>query len=183
MKIKPGTGLAKRPVPSLPSTDVTGPVNPVKAGDGYRIVMPGIGGTGVLTINALLATAATLEGKQVLTLDQTGLAQKGGAVVSSIVIADRAIEASARVNAGNADLILGFDLLGVMSAETAKCAHPSRTVAVINTQLTPTHDSIRHPRDIRRHQPHLGREGGRGCGGSDAGCTPAEDRWAGHCSR
>ncbi len=143
VKIKPGTGLAKRPVPSLPPADVTGPVNPVQAGDGYRIVMPGIGGTGVLTINALLATAAALEGKQVLTLDQTGLAQKGGAVVSSIVIADCAIEASARVNAGNAHLILGFDLLGVMSAETAKCAHPGRTVAVINTQLTPTHDSIR----------------------------------------
>ncbi len=143
VKIKPGTGLAKRPVPSLPSADITAPANPVQTGEGYRIVMPGMGGTGVLTINALLATAASLEGKQLLTLDQTGLAQKGGAVVSSIVIADHPIEASARINAGNADLILGFDLLGVLSAETAKCAHPSRTVAVINTQLTPTHDSIR----------------------------------------
>ncbi len=143
VKIKPGTGLAKRPVPSLPPADVTAPLNPVHAGDGYRIVMPGIGGTGVLTINALLATAASLEGKQVLTLDQTGLAQKGGAVVSSIVIADGPIAASARINAGNADLVLGFDLLGVMSAETVNSMEPSRTVAVINTQLTPTHDSIR----------------------------------------
>jgi len=139
VKIKPGTGLAKRPLPKLPSADVGKPSNPVQAGDGYRIVMPGIGGTGVLTINALLATASTLDGKQVLTLDQTGLAQKGGAVLSSIVISDQPINGSARVNAGNADLILGFDLLGVPGS----CAHPSRTVAVVNTQLAPTHDSIR----------------------------------------
>ncbi len=143
VRIKPGTGLAKKVLPALPSTEAPPPVNPVSAGDGYRIVMPGIGGTGVLTISALLATASVLEGKSVLTLDQTGLAQKGGAVVSHIVISDRPIEASAKVNAANADVLLGFDLLGAVSPENARCAHPSRTVAVINTHLTPTHDSIR----------------------------------------
>jgi len=45
----------------------------------YRILSPGIGGTGVITINALLATAAAMDGLSVATLDQTGLAQKGGA--------------------------------------------------------------------------------------------------------
>ncbi len=166
VQIKPGTGLATRALPVLPAADVAKPLNSVQAGDGYRIVMPGIGGTGVLTINALLATACVLEGKSVLTLDQTGLAQKGGAVVSSIIISDVPIEASAKINAGNADLILGFDLLGVVAAENLKCADPERTVAVINTQLTPTHDSIRtltilHGPELMVNQINQSTRGGR----------------------
>ena len=86
----------------------------VKAGEGYRIIGPGIGGTGVVTINALLATAAWIDGLSVATLDQTGTAQKGGAVVSHLLLSEQPIEAPAKVNAGNADLILGFDLLGVV---------------------------------------------------------------------
>ena len=62
----------------------------MKAGDGYRIIAPGIGGTGVVTINALLATAAWIDGLHVATLDQTGTAQKGGAVVSHLLFSDAA---------------------------------------------------------------------------------------------
>src|SRR5205823_10969429 len=98
-------------------------------------IAPGIGGTGVVTINALLATAAWIDGLSVATLDQTGTAQKGGAVVSHLLLSDRPIEAPAKVNAGNADLILGFDLMGVASTENLKTACAEKTVAVINTDV------------------------------------------------
>src|ERR1019366_1086029 len=105
--------------------------------------MPGIGGTGVVTVNALLAAAAWIDDLSVITLDQTGLAQKGGAVVSSVILSERPIEASAKIGYGNADLLLGFDLLGAGSADNLKRAHPSRTVAVVNTAEVPTGDAIR----------------------------------------
>ena len=143
VNLKPGTGLKRRPLPQLPETAVPEPRARNSAGAGYAILLPGIGGTGVVTINALLATAAWIEGLSVLTLDQTGLAQKGGAVVSSIIISDKPIEASAKVGWGNADLLLGFDLLGAASSENLKRAHPGRTVAVINTAEIPTSDVVR----------------------------------------
>jgi indolepyruvate ferredoxin oxidoreductase len=142
--IKPGTGLKKRVLPKLPPAEVPAPRGMVKAGDGYRIIGPGIGGTGVVTINALLATAAWIDGLHVATLDQTGSAQKGGAVVSHLLVSEQPIEAPAKVNAGNADLILGFDLLGVMEPKNLTTASRDRTVAILNTDLTPTIDSIRN---------------------------------------
>ena len=143
VKLRPGTGLRKKSVPRLPVTEVPEPRQKVAAGEGYSILAPGIGGTGVVTINALLATAAWLEGLSAITLDQTGLAQKGGAVVSSIILSQSPIEAAAKIGYGNADLILGFDLLGAGSPENLNRAHPSRTVAVINTAEIPTGDTIR----------------------------------------
>ena len=143
VKLKPGTGLRRRPLPKLPETDVPPPRERVAIGARYAILMPGIGGTGVVTVNALLATAAWIDGLSVITLDQTGLAQKGGAVVSSVILSERPIEASAKIGYGNADLLLGFDLLGAGSADNLKRAHPSRTVAVVNTAEVPTGDAIR----------------------------------------
>ena len=143
VKIRPGSGLRKRSVPQLPAADVPEPRGQVRAGDGYSILAPGIGGTGVVTINALLATAAWLDGISAITLDQTGLAQKGGAVVSSIILSERPIDATAKIGFGNADLILGFDLLGAGNADNLSRAHPARTVAVINTAEIPTGDAVR----------------------------------------
>ena len=144
VNIKPGTGLKKRRLPDLPDTDVPMPVERVRAGSGYRIIAPGIGGTGVVTVNALRATAAWIEGLHAATLDQTGTAQKGGPVVSHLLLSEQAIEAPAKVNAGNADLILGFDILGVTSSENLKTARSGHTVAVINTDLVPSIDLIRN---------------------------------------
>jgi len=144
VNIKAGTGLKKRRLPELPEAQVPLPTNMVKAGDGYRIIAPGIGGTGVVTINALLATAAWIEGLHVASLDQTGTAQKGGAVVSHLLLSESVIEAPAKVNTGNADLILGFDILGVTSRENLKTARAGHTVAVINSDLAPTMDVIRN---------------------------------------
>ena len=143
VNLKPGTGLRRREAPLLPAAEVPDPREIVAIGETYAIVSPGIGGTGVLTINALLATAASIDGLSVLTLDQTGLAQKGGAVLSSIVLSRRPVDAPAKVGYGNADLILGFDLLGAAGADTLKAAHPSRTVAVVNTAEIPTGETIR----------------------------------------
>lgn len=144
VEIKAGTGLKKRSLPKLPAAEVPPPKQMAKAGDGYRILAPGIGGTGVVTINALLATAAWIDGLSVATLDQTGTAQKGGAVVSHLLLSENPIAVPAKVNAGNADLILGFDLIGVTQPENLKTANPDRTSAVINTDLVPTIDTIRN---------------------------------------
>jgi indolepyruvate ferredoxin oxidoreductase len=143
VKIRPGTGLRRKPLPPLPATEVPAPREMATIGDGYRIVCPGIGGTGVVTINALLATAAWIDGLYVATLDQTGSAQKGGAVISHLLLSRKPLEAPNRVNIGNADVILGFDLLGVATSEHLKFASPERTTAVLNTNLTPTIDVIR----------------------------------------
>jgi indolepyruvate ferredoxin oxidoreductase len=147
VKLKPGTGLKKKSTRSLPSTEVPMPSEiatlGANAGDAYRILMPGIGGTGVVTINALLATAAWIDGLYVASLDQTGSAQKGGAVMSHLLISRQPIAAPNRINIGNADVILGFDMIGVANPEHLKFASPERTTAVLNTNLTPTIDVIR----------------------------------------
>ncbi len=143
VKIGEGTGLRRKGPLQLPRIAVPPPREKVRAGDAYSILSPGIGGTGVVTINALLATAAWIDGIPAITLDQTGLAQKGGAVLSSIVFGDRPIELSSKIGWGNADLLLGFDLLGAGAPDNLNRAHPSRTVAVVNTAETPTGSSIR----------------------------------------
>src|SRR5260370_42177966 len=98
VQIKAGSGVKKKPLPKLPMTEVPAPRQMAKAGEGYRIVGPGIGGTGVVTINALLATAAWIDGLSVATVDQTGTAHKGGAAVSHLLIREKPIEATAKVN-------------------------------------------------------------------------------------
>jgi indolepyruvate ferredoxin oxidoreductase len=144
VNVKAGTGLKKRKLPSLPDADVPEPRSIVKAGDGYRIIAPGIGGTGVVTISALLATAAWIDGLHVATLDMTGTAQKGGAVVSHLLLSEQPVETPAKVNTGNADLILGFDMIGVASKDNLKTANRDRTIAVVNTDVVPTIDVIRN---------------------------------------
>ena len=144
VNVKSGTGLRRKKLPDLPSIEVPEPTRVANIGvKGYRILGPGIGGTGVVTVNALLAQAALLDGLHVLTLDQTGLAQKGGAVVSHILIGNTPLEGANKTNAANLDLLLGFDLLGASSNETLKTTHPDRTTAVVNTAEIPTGDSIR----------------------------------------
>src|SRR6267142_1241636 len=104
VNLKKGTGLKRRPLPQLPAADVPAPRVKAPIGEYYAILGPGIGGTGVVTINALLATAAWIDGLSAITLDQTGVAQKGGAVVSSVILSERPIEMSSKIGYGNADL-------------------------------------------------------------------------------
>ncbi|HYM12764.1 MAG TPA: indolepyruvate ferredoxin oxidoreductase family protein [Bryobacterales bacterium] len=141
--VEPGTGLRKRQLPELPGVEIGEPAAKVTVGDGYEILIPGIGGTGVVTLNALLATAALLDGLHATTLDQTGLSQKGGAVVSSILLAARPAELANKSSYGSAHLLLGCDLLGAAAAENLKRADPERTIAVVNSAEVPTGDTIR----------------------------------------
>jgi indolepyruvate ferredoxin oxidoreductase len=75
--------------------------------DAWRIVMPGVGGTGVVTINAILATAAVMDGLWTATLDQTGLAQKGGAVTSHLTLARAPVATPVKIV--RPDVVLAFD--------------------------------------------------------------------------
>ncbi|MGH7354898.1 MAG: indolepyruvate ferredoxin oxidoreductase family protein, partial [Candidatus Rokuibacteriota bacterium] len=103
-----------------------------------NIFMAGIGGTGVVTVNQILGTAAVLDGRHVRGLDQTGLSQKGGPVVSHLKISERPQEASNKVAAGEADCYLGFDILVATSPQNLDHARPDRTLAVVSTSQVPT---------------------------------------------
>ena len=102
------------------------------------LYLMGIGGTGVVTLNQILGTAALLEGKHVRGLDQTGLSQKGGPVVSHLKIGGDAREASNKVAAGEADAYIGFDILVATQPTSLDHARPDRTLAIVSTSQVPT---------------------------------------------
>ena len=112
----------------------------------WNIVVTGIGGTGVLTVTAVLAMAAHIEGKGCATMNQTGLAQKFGPVVSHLRIARRQDDINAvRIPAGDADLLLGCDLVVSASDEAMAKVNIERSHAVINDSEAPTSASIFDP--------------------------------------
>jgi indolepyruvate ferredoxin oxidoreductase len=111
----------------------------------YNILVTGIGGTGVLTIGAVLGMAAHIEGKESLIADMTGMAQKGGAVMSHVRIG-RVLDTlrSPRVVTGGADLLLACDSVVASSPEAIDTLNPDRTIAIVNTDLTPVSEFVRH---------------------------------------
>jgi indolepyruvate ferredoxin oxidoreductase len=113
--------------------------------DGFAVHMMGIGGTGVVTVNQILGTAALLDGRHVRGLDQTGLSQKGGPVVSDLKIASRPLDGANKVSAGGADLYLGFDLLVATDPGNLDKAESGRTIAVVSTSQIPTGQMVADP--------------------------------------
>ena len=109
-----------------------------------NVFMMGIGGTGVVTINQVLGTAALLDGKHLRGLDQTGLSQKGGPVVSHLKITERPEELSNKIAAGAADCYLGFDVLVATVPANLDHARPEKTVAVVSTSQVPTGAMVTH---------------------------------------
>ncbi len=102
--------------------------------DGWSAIIDGIGGTGVVTIGAVLGMAAHLEGKGCGMIDMAGLAQKGGAVFSHLRIARTPEDIHAiRVSAGKADLILGCDLVVSGSRKVLSAVREGETMFVVNT--------------------------------------------------
>jgi indolepyruvate ferredoxin oxidoreductase len=121
----------------------------------WNLALAGVGGTGVLTISAILGMAAHVEGKIPMVLDMAGLAQKGGAVMSHVRISrpDRPV-AAPRIAAGSADLLLAADSIVAASKEAILLCSPDRTEAVLNTRLTPVSDFIRQ-RDFNFRTPQV----------------------------
>ncbi len=112
----------------------------------YGIVVTGVGGTGVVTIGALIGMAAHLEGKGCGVIDMAGLAQKGGAVMTHIKLADDPSKISAiRVAAGGADLVLGCDMVTAGSKKVLASMARGRTTVVLNTHETYPGDLTRRP--------------------------------------
>jgi indolepyruvate ferredoxin oxidoreductase len=109
-----------------------------------NVFMMGIGGTGVVTVNQVLGTAALLDGKHVRGLDQTGLSQKGGPVVSHLKITERPEELSNKIAAGAADCYLGFDVLVATVPVNLDHARPDKTIAVVSTSQVPTGAMVTH---------------------------------------
>ncbi len=110
-----------------------------------KLLLTGIGGTGVTTVSAILAMAAHIDGKQAASLDVTGLAQKGGAVLSHLAIAPAGAAAPiARIAPGGADCVIVGDLVVAASADGLSLCDPERTVAIADSDIAPTADFILH---------------------------------------
>lgn len=145
-----GEKAAERPTqhssPSLqPPKSLPDPAVP-PVGNGYSLFLLGVGGTGVVTANQVLATAAMLEGRWVTGLDQLGLSQKAGPVVSHLRILPAAGEAANRITSGTADAYLAFDALVGVEARNLAMASAGRTVAIVSTSAVPTGAMIRDNR-------------------------------------
>ncbi len=111
------------PQPTIPPVDTP-----------YNILINGVGGTGVITIGALLSMAAHLEDKGCTVLDMTGLAQKGGAVVSHLRIAKTQDDLHAvRIASGEADLVMGADLMVSGSPDILETVKKDRTQILVNS--------------------------------------------------
>ena len=120
-------------LPALPQPDVPSP------SEAYGIIVAGVGGTGVITIGQLLGMAAHMEGKGIVTQDSAGLAQKGGATWSHVIIGESqdAIRTT-RVNMAGADLVIGCDPIVTAGKETVLRMRPGRTHVALNGHSTPT---------------------------------------------
>ncbi len=113
--------------------------------DLVRIRMAGIGGTGVVTVAQILSTAAMFDGWEVRGLDQTGLSQKAGPVISDVVLAHDHHGSSNLVGDGQAELILAFDAMVAAGDGAIAAADPDRTAVVASLAETPTGRMISHP--------------------------------------
>jgi indolepyruvate ferredoxin oxidoreductase len=122
------------PEPKLPDTT-----------HAWGMVVAGVGGTGVITIGQLLGMAAHLEGKGVVTQDAAGLAQKGGATWSHVLIADHPDEIrTTRVSLAAADLVIGCDPIVVAGKETLQRMRAGRTHVALNAHSAPTAAFVRN---------------------------------------
>src|SRR5262245_27038171 len=139
-KRNPPRPLQSEVLPSLPE--------PPQAENGtvHNILIAGIGGTGVVTASGLLGLAAHLEGKHVVQLDQTGLAQKYGAVLSHVRIStDRSRLHGMRIPAGQVDLLLGADLVVAAGREPLSMLSANRSAVIVNVHEELPPSFIRDP--------------------------------------
>jgi indolepyruvate ferredoxin oxidoreductase len=151
VEVRPAAGRRqhRRTAPSLKSEDLPEPVarfnldTDPQAPHTTRIT--GVGGTGIVTVSQILAAAAGFAGREVRTLDQIGLAQKGGAVVSDVKISASPLPVASKAAAGECDLYLGCDLLVAADPKNLAVADAARTVAVVSTTKVPTGRMVTDP--------------------------------------
>ena len=141
-----GGQLRKRARADLgPIGDLPEPASRPGLDQPYNIAVGGVGGTGVLTIGALLGMAAHIEGKASMILDMSGLAQKGGAVLSHVRLSKNPQDVTcSRIVTGTADLLIAADEVMAISKETLTLCESGRTHGVVNTHLIPIADFIRN---------------------------------------
>lgn len=140
--------------------------------EGVDIRIAGIGGTGVVTAAQILATAAMLDGFDSSGLDQTGLSQKAGPVVSDLRLTTGEHAATNLLGEGTADVLLAFDLLTAASARTLDVCRHGHTIVVGSTTTTPTGSMVGRP---DRRVPDLSALRARLDTSSDAGATRLAD--------
>jgi indolepyruvate ferredoxin oxidoreductase len=135
-------------LPALPADALKALPSPATASSEKpcSVLVAGIGGTGIVTIGALLGMAAHLEGKGVTVLDVAGLAQKNGPVTSHVRVFDDTEEVHAtRIEAGGADVLVAADIVVASGADCRSKVAPERTSLVVNDHVAPTADFARNP--------------------------------------
>jgi indolepyruvate ferredoxin oxidoreductase len=121
----------------------------------YDLLVTGVGGTGVITVGALVAMAAHLEGKSASVLDFTGFAQKGGSVLSFVRLADVPSRLNqVRIDTQQADAVLACDMVVGASADALVTVRHGRTRILANTHEVPVAESLRNP-DASLKMPQL----------------------------
>lgn len=136
-----GGGLATKRGAEIGEEAFSGLPEPTVAeGHGaYSVMISGIGGEGVVTVGAVLAMAAHVEGKQASNFVMTGMAQKGGAVHSHLRVAsDPRATMTARIGKGEADLLLGCDVVASVAPDCFRTVDPARTTVLGNSRIAPT---------------------------------------------
>lgn len=124
-------------LPDLPEDDIPAPPRRNTI-DEFGVRLAGVGGTGVVTVSQILATAGLVAGWYTRSLDQTGLAQKGGAVLSDIRFTRTQVPTSNKIGDGECDVYLGYDILVAADDDNLRVVSPDRTTSVVNTALVPT---------------------------------------------
>jgi len=130
--------------PSAPEPPVLPDLDVVPVTSTHNVFLTGIGGTGIVTVNQVLATAALRAGYDVESLDQIGLSQKAGPVVSHLRFAAGKLDPSNRLTPGSADCIVAFDLLAAADTKNLGYGDHAKTVSVVSTSKTPTGDMVYH---------------------------------------
>lgn len=134
------TGGENSPFANLPEPELPSLEKPVS------VLVNGIGGTGIVTIGAIMAMAAHLEDKGCTTMDQLGLAQKGGAVTSHVKIAASPDDIkTVRISAGEADIVLGCDMLVTADGNSLSRMRDNHTKIFLNTHKTQTGEFTHNP--------------------------------------
>ncbi|MDQ1662804.1 MAG: indolepyruvate ferredoxin oxidoreductase, partial [Blastococcus sp.] len=140
----PPPGRQARRIPLVPPS-VGAPQLP-EPNPTWEIFLAGIGGTGIVTVNAVLATAALHDGLRSSGLDQTGMSQKAGPVTSHLRLSrEDAAAPTNRVSVGAADLVLAFDLLVATEPKNVPLLGAARTTVVASTSRTPTGEMVYDP--------------------------------------